>query len=94
MFPPETRADVGMVQCLSERHGTSRGGKTVGTRRVDGLSMHRGGQLVHAKPRSLIFADFENTGTIPTSGNILPHLLQLHTYSSYSAVCTVSRSSS
>ena len=34
MFPLKTRADVGMVQCVSEGHGKPSGRKTVGTRRA------------------------------------------------------------
>ena len=74
MFPPKTRADVGMVQCASEGHGKPAGGKTIGTRRRAG-PCKEGGQPVHTKPRSLTFADFEYICTIPTSGNILPCLL-------------------
>ena len=74
MFPPKTRADEGMVQCVSEGHGKPPGGKTVGTRRRAG-PCKEGGQPVHAKPRSLTFADFEFICTISTSGNILLHLL-------------------
>ena len=61
-------------------------GKTVGTslRRRAGPCKERG-QPVHAKPRSLTFADFEYISTIPTSGNILPCLLLLHNYSGFSA---------
>ena len=36
MFPPKTRADVGMVQCVSEGHGKPPGGKPVRTRRRAG----------------------------------------------------------
>ena len=39
MFPPKTRADVGMVQCVSEGHGKPPGRKNVGTRRRASLSM-------------------------------------------------------
>ena len=73
MFPPKTRADVGMVQCVSEGHSKPLGRKTVGTRRRAG-PCKEGGQPVHAKPRSLTFVDFEYICTIPTSGNILPRL--------------------
>ena len=74
MFPPKTRADVGMVQCVSEGHGKPPGRKTVGTRR--GGPCKEEGQPVHAKPRSLAFADFEYNLHHPyTSGNILLHLL-------------------
>ena len=41
MFPPKTRADVGMVQCVSKGHGKPPGGKTI-----------QGGGLVHAKRRA------------------------------------------
>ena len=75
MFPPKTRTDVGMVQCVAEGHGKPPGRKTVGTRRRAGPCKEEG-QPVHAKPRSLTFADFEYIQcTIPTSGNILLHLL-------------------
>ena len=85
MFPPNTRADVRMVQCASEEHGKPPDGTNVGTRRRAG-PCKRGGQPVHAKPRSLTFADFEYICTIPTSGNILlclrscyhPLFLHLH----------------
>ena len=63
MYSPETRADVGMVQCASEGHGKSPGGKTVGTRRRAGPCKEEG-QPVHVKPRSLTFADFEYVCTI------------------------------
>ena len=33
MFPPITRADVGVAQCVSEVHGKSPGGNIVATRR-------------------------------------------------------------
>ena len=56
MIPPKTRVDVGMVQCASEGHGKATGGKTVGTRRRVG-PCKEGGQPVHAKHRSLTFAD-------------------------------------
>ena len=36
MFPPKTRADVGMVQCVSKRHDKHPGGKTVRIRRRAG----------------------------------------------------------
>ena len=74
MFPPKRRADVGMVQCVTGGHGKSPGAKTVGTRRRAGPCKEEG-QPVHAKPRSLTFADFEYIRTIPTSGNILLRLL-------------------
>ena len=86
MFPPKTRTDVGMVQCVAEGHGKPPGRKTVGTRRRAG-SCKEEGQPVHAKPRSLTFADFDYIQcTIPTSGNILrclrscyhPLFLHLH----------------
>ena len=32
MFPPKTRAGVGMVQCVSEEHGKPPGRKTIGAR--------------------------------------------------------------
>ena len=48
MFPPKTRADVGMVQCVSEGHGKPPGGKTVGTRRRAGPCKEEG-QPVHAR---------------------------------------------
>ena len=53
MFPPKTRADVGMVQCVSEGHGKPPGGKTVGTRRRAGPCKEGGGggQSVHATRR-------------------------------------------
>ena len=54
----KTRADVGMVQGVSEEHGKPPGGKTIGTRRRDS-PCKEGDQPVHAKPRSLTFADFE-----------------------------------
>ena len=58
MFPPKTRADVGMVQCVTERHGKPPSRKTVGTRRRADPCKEEG-QPVHAKPRSLTFADFD-----------------------------------
>ena len=64
--------------------GIAPGAKTVGTRRRAG-PCKEGGQPVHAKPRSLTFANFEYICTIPTSGNILLHHLLLHIHSSYSA---------
>ena len=36
MFPPKTRADVGMVQCVADGHGKPPGRKTVETRRRAG----------------------------------------------------------
>ena len=74
LFPPKTRADVGMVQCVSEGHGKPPGRKTIGTRRRGG-PCKEGAQPVHAKPRSIRFADFEYICTIPTSGNILLRFL-------------------
>ena len=68
-FPPKSRADVGMVQCVSKGHGKQPGRKTVGTRRIADPCKDRD-QPVHAKPRSLTFTDFEYICTIPTSGNI------------------------
>ena len=41
MFPPKTKADVGMVQCVSEGHGKPPGRKTVGTRRRTGPCKER-----------------------------------------------------
>ena len=84
MFSPKSRADVGMAQRVFEGHGKLPGGKPLGTRRRAG-PRKEGNQPVHAKPRSLTFADFEYICTIPTSGNILPHLLLLHNHSGYSA---------
>ena len=85
MFPPKTKADVGMVQCVSEEHGKPPGGKTVGTR-WRASPCKEEGQAVNAKPRSLTLSDFEDICTIPTSGNILrclrscyhPLFLHLH----------------
>ena len=59
MFPPKTRANVGMVQCASEGHGKPTGGKTVGTRRragpcKEGGGGGGGGQPVHTKPMQVI----------------------------------------
>ena len=67
---PKTRADVGMMQCVSKGHGKPPGGKTVGTRRR-ACPCKEEGQPVHTKTRSLTFTDFEYICTIPTSGNIL-----------------------
>ena len=67
MFPSKTRADVGMVQRVSEGHGKPPGGKTIGTRRRVS-PCKEGDQPVPAKP------------TIPTSGNILPRFLLLHNH--------------
>ena len=50
MFPPKTRADVGMVQCVPASMAKPPGGKTVGTRRRVG-PCKEGGQLVHATRR-------------------------------------------
>ena len=49
MFPPKTRADVGMVQCASEGHGKPTGEKTVGTRRRAG-PCKEGGSLSMQNP--------------------------------------------
>ena len=85
MFPPKTRADVGMVQCVSRAQQTT--WRKNRRNKEEGRSMQRRGQLVHAKPRSLTFANFEYICTIPTSGNILLCHLLLHTHSGYSASC-------
>ena len=69
---------------MSQGHSKPPGGKPVGTRRRAG-PCKEGGQMVHAQPRSLTFADFEYICTIPTSGKILLRHLLLHTHSSYSA---------
>ena len=53
MFPSKTRADVGMVQCVSAGHGKPPGRKTVGTRRRAGLCKE-GDQPVLAKPMQII----------------------------------------
>ena len=53
MFPSKTRADVGMVQCVSEGRGKPPGGKTVGTRRRAG-PCKEGDQPVPAKPMQII----------------------------------------
>ena len=53
MFPSKTRADVGMVQCVSEGHGKPPGGKTTGTRRRAG-PCKEGDQPVPAKPMQII----------------------------------------
>ena len=53
MFPPKTRANVGMVQCASEGHGKPTGRKTVRTRRRAG-PCKEGGQPVHTKPMQVI----------------------------------------
>ena len=50
MFPPKTRADVGMVQCASEGHGKPPDGKTVGTRRRAGLCKKKGASLSTQNP--------------------------------------------
>ena len=52
MFPSKTRADVGMVQCVSEGHGKPPGGKTIGTRRAGPCK--EGDQPVPAKPMQII----------------------------------------
>ena len=72
MFPPKTRADVGMVQCVPARYGETTWRKNR-RNKEEGRSMQRRGP-VHAKPRSLTCADFEYFFTIPTSANILPRL--------------------
>ena len=54
MSPPKTRANVRIVQCVSEEHGKPPGEKNVETRRAGPCK--EGGQPVHAKPRSLTFA--------------------------------------
>ena len=56
MFPSKTRADVGMVQCVSEGHGKLPGGITIGTRRRAG-PCKEGDQPVPAKPMQV--TDFE-----------------------------------
>ena len=62
-----------MVLCVSEGHDKPPGRNTVGTRRRAG-PCKEGAQPVHAQPRSLTFADFEDICAIPTSGNILLRL--------------------
>ena len=68
MFLPKPRAEVGMVQCVSEGHGKPPGRKTVGTRRRAG-PCKEGDQPVHAKLRSLTFA----TSALVFGGNIFTH---------------------
>ena len=83
MFPPKTRADVRMVQCVPARYGKTTWRKNH-SNKEEGRSMQRegggGGSWsmqqggpVHTKPRSLTCADFEYVFTIPTSANILLH---------------------
>ena len=42
MFPPKTRADVRMVQCVSEGHGKPPGRIIIGTRRRAGPCKEEG----------------------------------------------------
>ena len=82
MFPPKTRADVGMVQCVPARYGKTTWRKNRRNkeehwsmqREGASRSMQQGGP-VHAKPRSLTCADFEYVFTIPTSCMDRPSLL-------------------
>ena len=53
MFSPKTRADVGLVQCVSERHGIPPGRKIVETRRKAGPCIEQW-QPVHTKPMQVI----------------------------------------
>ena len=61
MFPPKTRADVGMVQCVSEGHGKPPGVKTVGTRKASLCQVGGGGGggslSTQNQCRSLTFTD-------------------------------------
>ena len=50
MFPPKTRADVEIVQCVPARYGKTTWQKNVGTRRWAG-PCKEGGQPVHATRR-------------------------------------------
>ena len=56
LFPPKTRADVGMVQCVAEGHGKPPGRKNIDTRRASPCKEE--GQPVHAKPRSSVQCHF------------------------------------
>ena len=73
MFPPRTRADVGMVQCVPARYGKTTWRKNR-RNKEEGRSMQRGGP---ACPRKTQATDFEYICTIPTSGNILLRLVIL-----------------
>ena len=83
MFPPKTKADVGMVQCVFEGYDKPPGRKQGGPCK-EGTSLSTQNQVINIH---VTFSVFEYICTIPTFGNILlrlrscyhPLFLCLHT---------------
>ena len=78
IFPSRTRADVGMVQCVSEGHGKPPGGKTV----------EQGGGPVHAKSGTSLSTQNPCRSLTFTDLNTFAPSLHLATFCRASYYCT------